>query len=113
RLLAPVDVVEDTDERLLRRRSFEQLPERPGDLLARADDVVTEQRADPLRRRTLELDVRQLLDDLDDRPVGDALAVGQTPAPNDSRLVQRGQELGRESRLADAGAAEDREQLAR
>ena len=54
----------------------------------------------------------QLLDRLDDRPVRDALAVGEAPAADDRR-VQPPQELRDEPRLADARDAEQREQLAR
>ena len=54
----------------------------------------------------------ELLDDLRHRPVADPLAVGEAAAADDGR-VHAGEELLREPRLADAGRAEDREQVAR
>ena len=53
----------------------------------------------------------ELLQHLDDRPVGDPLAVGEAAAADDRRL-DRSQELRGEPRLADAGVADDRDQLA-
>ena len=48
------------------------------------------------------------MDDLDERPVGDPVAVRQAAALEDvSVLAQRRDELGRESRLADARVAEN------
>ena len=54
----------------------------------------------------------ELLQDLDHRPVRDALAVGEAAAAHDPR-VDAGEELRREPRLADAGRAQDGEELAR
>ena len=53
----------------------------------------------------------ELLQHLDDRPVGDPLAVGQAAAADDRRL-DRARQLRGEPRLADAGIADDRDQLA-
>ena len=60
----------------------------------------------PRRRRHVEL-----LQHLDDRPVRDPLAVGQATAADDRRVDGR-QSLGGEPGLADAGIADDRDQLA-
>ena len=111
RRLAPVRVVEQNDERLLRGVRLEQLAEGPGDLLRRA------------RRRAVAQDRRQraghavlgcqLLDDLGHRPVADPLAVGETAPSHDLGAVESGQELLDEPGLPDAGRTEDREQMAR
>ena len=53
----------------------------------------------------------ELLQHLDDRPVGDPLAVGEAAAADDRR-VDRRQQLRDQPRLADAGVADDRHQLA-
>ena len=55
---------------------------------------------------------RELLDHLDHRPVGDALAVGEAAAADDRAPSSESEELGDQPRLADAGRPEDREQLA-
>jgi hypothetical protein len=53
-------------------------------------------------------------DRLDDREVGDALAVGQATAPEDLRPPdQTRDELLDQPRLTNAGRPEDREELAR
>ena len=104
RRLAPVDVVEDDDERPLARSRLEQLAERPGDLLAgrrrtsrspsRPRIAVAATARPPSSR--VGRDLRQLLDDLDDRPVGDALAVGQAAAAQRrARRRRAAEELGR------------------
>ena len=110
RLLAPVDVVEDDDERGL---LFEQLPERPRDLVCgRLPVGLAEEGADGrissgVGRRRL-----QILQDLDDRPVGNPLAVRKATTTNDSGLDPE-KRLGDQARLADAGVADHRHQLAR
>jgi hypothetical protein len=115
--LAPVDVVEEDDQRRGLRRRFEQLANAPGDLLARSRDLlVAEQGFDRPGRRRFESDRvagRQLPEHLDDRPVGDAFAVRQAASAHKSRIVERPEELGREAGLADAGDAQEGEQLAR
>ena len=92
--LAPVEVVEHADEGLRPRDRFELLAEGPGNLDARRDELlIAEQRADRLGCDGIEVDLGQLLDDLDHRPVRDALAVGKAASPDDERVVERGQEL--------------------
>ncbi len=53
----------------------------------------------------------ELLQHLDDRPVGDPLAVGEAAAANDRRL-EAVQKLGGQPGLADTGVAYDRHELA-
>ena len=55
----------------------------------------------------------KLLHDLDDRPVGDPLAVRTGSAHGRPWRVEPAEELGGQARLADAGGAEDREERAR
>ena len=53
-------------------------------------------------------------EDLDQRPVGDVLAVGEAArAQHVGRVADVRDELGHEARLADAGGPEQREQMAR
>src|SRR5205807_9766608 len=66
-----------------------------------------------LRSQLVQLRLGQLLDDLNHRPVGDALAVGEAASPNDDRIPEGGEELGRQSGLAHSGRPQDREQMAR
>ena len=109
RLLAPLDVVEDDDQR---RLLLEQLAERPGDLVsARCDVRLTEQRADRRRRHGIRRERRELLHHLHHRPVRDSLAVGQAAAADDASL-DRGERLRHEPRLADSRVADDRHELA-
>ena len=99
RLLRPLEIVEDDDERLLRGGALQQAAER-------------ELR---LGRRRAEDRVRvgaELKNDLHERPVGDALAVGEAAGANGAR-VDRLDEVEHEARLADAGGAEQGEELAR
>ena len=108
RLLAPLDVVEHDDER---RLLLEQLPERPGDLLRRRSRLrLAEQRTDRRRRGRIGRERVELLDDLDDRPVGDPVPVRQTAAAHDPRLDQR-QRLRHEPGLPEARITDDRDQL--
>ena len=108
--LAPVQVVEDHHDGPLGRPSLEQLAKGPRDLLRGASGgVVAEYRGE----RTDRLAGRdELLHDFGDRPVADPFAVGETAAADDRR-VHAAEELLRESRLADARGAEDREEVAR
>ena len=76
-----------------------------------ASVALAEQRADRRRRSRVGGKRAQLLDHLDHRPVGDALAVGKAAAAHDAR-VDRRERLGHEARLADPGLADDRDQLA-
>ena len=109
RLVAPLDVVEDDDQR---RLLLEQLPERPGDLVpARPDLRLAQQRANRRRRDRIRRQHRELLHHLDHRPVGDPLAVGQAAATHDASL-DRGERLRHEPRLAHSCVADHRHQLA-
>ena len=84
RLLAPLDVVEHDHER---RLLLEQLAERPGDLLRRRPRLrLAQQRADRRRGGRIGRQHVELLDHLDDRPVGDPDPVGQAAAAHDPRL---------------------------
>src|SRR5262249_1665767 len=56
-------------------------------------------------------DSRGRLDHLGQRPVGDALAVGQRTADEHRRAFEPFEELSREPALPDAGIAVDREQV--
>ena len=115
--LAPLDVVDDTDERLCAGGRLEQPANRERDLFGRVDAVAGVEQA-PQRRDHLqvELELRepglQLSHDLDNRQVGDPVAVRNAAAANHSRPVERRQELVGEPGLADARGAEDRDQLA-
>ena len=60
-----------------------------------------------LRRRA-----EQLLEHLDDGPVGDPVAVGEAASPHDRDTVEPGEELVGQTRLPHAGGTEHREQLA-
>ena len=107
-LLSPLDVVEDDDERGGR---LEQLAEGPGDLFPGRRDVLAEERADRACRLRLDLDAGELLDDLDDRPVGDPLTVGEAAAANGAH-AGAGDQLGRQTGLADTGRPQHGDDLA-
>ena len=122
RFLAPVDVIQHDDERSTLRERPEQHPHGPRDLLDRGHHAsFAEHRLNGpgsggiqpevgkalLRRRT-----EQLLEHLDDGPVGDPVAVGQTATLNDRDTVEPGEELVGQTRLPHAGGTENREQLA-
>ena len=88
-LLTPVQVVEDTDERSLRGNHLQVLPKGPGDLLAGGDQLlIAEEGADRLCGDRVGLRLGQLPHDLHDRPVGDALAVRETAATHDERVLE-------------------------
>src|SRR5205823_11718078 len=94
-LLAPLDVVEQADDGLLGRLRLEQLAESPRDLVRRSGGTGLPEHdferasGDVVRQDVCPAD---LLDDLDDGPVRDALAVRETTAVHDRRLVERAQE---------------------
>jgi hypothetical protein len=112
RLRAPVQIVEHADDGPFPSFLFKQLAECPGDRLrVRFRLALPEQRADRRRGLVPLRDRVELLDGLDDRPVGDPVAIGKAAAARDLG-VETAKELGRQSRLADAGAPKDREQLA-
>lgn len=77
----------------------------------RLDLRLAEQRPDRGSSRLVGRDDAKLLQHLDDRPIGDPLAVRKAAAADDLR-VDRRQSLGDETRLADAGVGDDRHQLA-
>ena len=99
--LGPLQVVDDDDLRPLHSPGFEQPPERELRLgRRRADDGVR-----------LDADRDQ---DLDERPVGDPLAVREAAAAEDvGRVADALEEVRDEARLADPGRAEQREEPAR
>ena len=99
--LGPLQVVDDDDLRTLGRARLEQAAE--GELRLRR------RRAD--HRLGLDADRDQ---DLDERPVRDALPVGEAaPAQDVGRVADALEEVGDEARLADAGRPEEREEPAR
>jgi len=134
RRLRPVDVLEDDDERPLACERLEQLPRCPEGFLGggrvaaepdrRRDPVdddrrilaVREQLRDPvplLLEREAVPQLRNVADDLVERPERDPLAVGQAAASHPARpTLERVEEFGGEARLADARCAEDREEVA-
>ena len=131
RLLGPVDVLEHEHERLRIRELRGPLPRRPRDLLLRAlaldglehargvreqvgDGLVLAAGAKLLERLADGLVVVDACGDLDhlgERPVRDPLAVGQRSALEHGRALERLEELPREAALADAGLAEDRDEV--
>ncbi len=116
RLLAPVHVVEEAEERLGGGGRLERLAHRPGDLLAgRGRLLLAEQRPDQLARPRSQLELRpagQLLQHLDDGPVGDPLPVGKAAAAEDAGAAHPAGELLREPGLAHARGAEQGDQVA-
>ena len=133
RRFAPLDVVEDDDERTPRGEMLEELSDRPEGLLNRGTGGFVQQSAEPrlhegpvavgrkqlcqLRPRVGRsvgvLDPGGLPEHPDDRPERDAFAVRQAAAADDSGgLTDSGEELADESRLADPRWTEDRDQLA-
>ena len=112
RPLAPLDVVEDDDQRPLRRSLLQGLAESPGDLLGRCRGLaLAEERVDRGGGDLVRGQQVELLQDLHHRPVGDPLPVREAAAVDDPRL-DRGQELRRQPRLADTRIADHRDELA-
>ena len=109
RLLSPLDVVEANNQwRLL----LEQLPERPGDLVGAGNRLaLPEKRPDCIRPGLVARQRIELLHHLDDGPVGDALAVGETAAAH-YLCVDLRERLRHEPRLADAGIPDHSDHLA-
>ena len=115
RLLGPVDVLEDEHERLRVGQLSRPLAGGPGDLLLAAlaldglehaggeaeqvgDRLVRAALAELLDRdleRVVVGDARRVLDHLGERPVRDALAVGQRAPGEDRRALERLEELAR------------------
>ena len=109
RLLPPLNVVEDRDQRGV---LFEELAERPGDLLGGRHHVrPAEQRTDRRSGRLVRGRRTELLEDFDDGPVGDPLAVGEAAALDEPGL-EGGERLRDEARFADARLADDRHKFA-
>jgi hypothetical protein len=131
RVLGPMDVFEGEHERLVLGHPLDPLAGRPGDLLLAplaldrlehaggkpeqvGDRLVLARFAQLLDRhfeRIVIGDPGGGLDHLGERPVRDALAVGQRPARKHGRAFETFDELLREPALADARVAVDREQL--
>ena len=109
RLLAPLDVVEDDDER---RLLLEQLPKRPGDLLGGCPPgALADQQPDGGSCGRVRGQGAQLLDHLDHGPVRNALAIREAATAHDPS-AQRGERLADQARLSEAGLADDRHELA-
>jgi hypothetical protein len=109
-LLPPLNVVEDGDQRGL---LLKQLADGPGDFLSRcwSGFRLTEERGDGrgcyrVGRKRLEL-----LDQLDHRPIGDALAVREA-TPLDDPALNGIKRFGNKARLPNAGFADDSEEHA-
>ena len=83
-------------------------PEQVGDGLVLAEGA---QLLDRDVERVVVDDPGRALDHLGQRPVGDALAVGQAAAREHGRALERLAELAREPALADPGLAVDREEV--
>ncbi len=111
RVLAPMDVVEHDDERPVSGRLLERLASGPRDLLRRCLQLgLAEKRPDYGRSRLVGREHAELFQDLDDGPVGDALAVRQAAAAHDVR-VEPCQCLVDEPRLADPCVGHDGDEL--
>src|SRR5262249_5266062 len=104
RLLAPLDVVEDHDQRPFARDVLKLATDIP-EQLALAEPTIGQPRQGLLRP------LAQLLEDRDDRPERDPLAVLQTPARQRGG-IEPGDELRYQPRLAHAGRAKHGEQVA-
>jgi hypothetical protein len=105
--LAPLDVVEQADQRRLRRSALEELAKRPRDLVRRrgrgAVGLAEQHRERMAGRLVGELSgAACLLHDLDDGPVGDPFAVRKATAVQHGGVVESAQELRHEARLAHA-----------
>ena len=125
RLLRPVEVLEDDDERGPSRKLLEESSNGPERLLRRADrvraaDGCFDARGDELGLVVWEeigdrgpwLVTESLPDDLGDRPERDSFAVWEAATRNrPSIAVEPGDDLLGEARLADAGGAEDGEEI--
>ena len=134
RRLGPLDVVDDDDERPGAGGGGEEVADRPGRLLRgrgavgepeqlrdrrphddaprRAVDARLDERP-RLGGRVLVPDPGELAHDLADRPVGDALPVGEARAADDpGPCSDPRDELRHEARLAHARLADDRHQPA-
>ena len=131
RLLGPVDVLEDEDQRPRVGELGSPLARCPGDLLLaplgldslehadgereqvgnRVVAALGAQLRDRLLDRVVVRDPGRDLDHLGERPVGDALAVGKRAADEDARLFDALEELACKPALPHAGLAVDREEV--
>ena len=131
RFLGPVDVLEHEHERLHARELLGPRARRPEELLALVlalartdqpgrgreqvrDRVALAARAQLLERvadRVVVGDPRRCFDHLGQRPVGDALAERKGASPQDRRALDALDELVDEAALADAGLAEDGDEV--
>ena len=68
-------------------------------------------RATPCVGRVVVRDAGEALQDLGERPVGDAVAVGEAAPDEDPRALEPREQLAHEPALADAGVAVDRDEL--
>ena len=110
-LLAPLDVVEEADERLPAPRAACGTPRRSP--LPRSARPSRRGASGSRPRRRDRRQRVQLLDHLDHRPVGDPLAVGEAAAADDSGRRADARNSAGEPRLADAGIADHGHELAR
>jgi hypothetical protein len=126
----PLDVVDHRDERTVIGEALDERPDRVGNLprrrlaIAQAhepaevlrDACVAGERLElrhRFRLRVVVVDPRGLADDLCKRPVRDAVAVGETAAPDDGRVtLDPVGELAHEPRLTDARLADERDEAA-
>ena len=130
--LRPVDVIEGDDERQAGGHRLAEAPQRePGVLDAGARTRKADQRAhavahlagavglDQRRKPCADIiggvalvDAGERLHHLGQRPVGHALAIGEATARADGGLLEPGEELRHQARLADTGRAKHRHELA-
>ena len=104
-----MDVLEHANDR---SPLFEQHSEGPRDLVGRCDLLGrAEKRSQRFCRHRIGGQGVQLFEHLDDRPVGDPLAVGEA-APAHRCCIHARKELGREPRLAHAGISDHGHELA-
>ena len=103
----PLDVVEQTDERLYHGTRLDQLAEGPRDLVRGGRGNVHLPENDPQRvpRRLVRegFGASELLHDLHDGPVGDPLPVGEAASLHHLHVAERAEELVHEPRLPHAG----------
>ena len=103
RRLRPVHVVEDEDERLLARDRLAEAPKQPGDLGRRRRRLGIQRCEDGVAFLAL----RRVGENLAQRPVRDALAVGEAASPERRHALRAARELGHEARLPGTGRADD------
>ena len=97
RRLGPVDVVEDEDERPLARTRLAEPAEEPGELGRGRRRLGVERREDRVALVALVASRERLAQ----RPVRDALPVGEAATPERRDALRAPRQLGRETRLSD------------